>query len=197
VKPVEAFLTDLDAEWTGGGGERISLHVIGSAALMLRHDYERGTKDSDVLETMELTPDIKTRLRSLAGKGTVFASRHGMYLDIVLGALPFLPQQPLYHPAASLAGLKRFSIWALDAVDVVVSKLTRFNGTDAKDIRAMVVAGHVPHGRLVSRFEAAVDAFSMDARADDLKRCLGNLHAVERDFFLLPESGIDLPEWGS
>lgn len=195
MKLVEAFLTDLDAQWSGPEERKIPLRVIGSAALMIQHDYERGTKDSDVLETLEMTPEIKGRLQELAGKGTAFASRHRMYLDIVSGGLPFLPQRPLCHQAESLAGLKHFAVEALDVVDVAVSKLTRFNASDARDIEAMVAAGHVPHGRLITRFKAAVDAFSMDARAEDFKKYLENLHAVERDYFALPESEIKLPDW--
>ena len=34
---------------------KVRLRVIGSSALMLQTDYARGTKDSDVLETADLT----------------------------------------------------------------------------------------------------------------------------------------------
>jgi hypothetical protein len=49
--------------------------------------------------------------------------------------------------------------------------------------------------RLVERFRAAVDAFSGDARAEDLPRYVRNLHRVERDFLLVPETEIELPDW--
>ena len=47
---IKEFLTEIDAKWKPIGGEPILLQVIGSAALMLQCDYERGTKDGDVLE---------------------------------------------------------------------------------------------------------------------------------------------------
>lgn len=49
--------------------------------------------------------------------------------------------------------------------------------------------------RLVERFRLAVDVFSGDARADDLPRYVGNLHRVEREYFGVPESDIELPDW--
>ena len=195
MKPVEAFFTDLDSRWNGPAPGRTPLRIIGSAALMLQADYERRTKDSDVLETRGMTADIKERLLGLAGRGTDFARRHGMYLDIVLGALPLLPQQAFFHPVAGLGRLRHFSIEVLDVVDVVVSKLRRFNADDSRDVAAMVQLGKVPHDRLIERFKAAVDMFSTDARAQDLPRCVSNLNAVELDCFAVAKSDIELPDW--
>ena len=48
---LEAFFTDLDQAWTEPVEHPIALHLIGSTALMLPTSYQRGTKDSDVLET--------------------------------------------------------------------------------------------------------------------------------------------------
>ena len=193
---VDDFLTDLDRRWSPTGSEKIVLHVIGSTALMLRTGYERGTKDSDVLETAALTDDIKDRLRALAGKDTALHARHGLYLDIVSQAIPFLPQRPLLHPLPKLnATLRHFSVEVLDVVDVVVTKLKRFNSADASDIKAMVDRSLVDHRTLVERFRSAVDMFSGEARAEDLPRYVRHLHRVERDYLLVEESKIDLPDW--
>ena len=90
--------------------------------------------------------------------------------------------------------LKNFTIEALDVVDVVVSKLKRFNSDDANDIRAMADRKLIAHKLLVSRFEAAVDWFSMDARLAEVPRYVRNLHRVERDILGVPESTIEIPE---
>ena len=50
MQAVEAFLKDIDAAWPSAHA-KIRLRIIGSTALMLQTSYERGTKDSDVLET--------------------------------------------------------------------------------------------------------------------------------------------------
>jgi len=37
--------------------------------------------------------------------------------------------------------------------------------------------------------------FSYDARAEDLPKYVVNLHRVERDFFGIAPTKIDLPDW--
>lgn len=195
MKAIEEFFLELDSLWRDSAPDRIPLKVIGSGALMLQTDYDRGTKDGDVLQTHHLTPQISERLLKLAGQGSDMAKRRRMYLEIVHNALPLLPQRPVFHPVPAFASLRHFSIEVLDVVDVVVSKFKRFNANDAKDVESMIKLGKVPHGQLVERFRLAVDAFSIDAGAEDLPRCVRNLNAAERDYFRLPESDIELSDW--
>ncbi len=192
---IEQLLEEIDRRWTPSSQEKIPLRVIGSSALMLQAKYVRGTKDGDVLETRDITPNVKARLIALAGDGTELHKRFGMYLDVVVGALPMLPQKAVFHPVRGLGKLKNFRVEALDVVDVVVSKLTRLNKTDDADIRAMVDLGLVPHKRLIERFEAAMDRLLLDARAQDLPKIIRNLHHVERDYLVVPPTEIELPDW--
>lgn len=193
---VSELLREIDRRWTATGEGKVVLRIIGSSALMLQTGYERGTKDSDVLETVSLTDELKRRLLSLAGKDTALHQRHNLYVDIVSQAIPFLPQVPLFHPLAELnEQLRHFTVEVLDVVDVVVSKLKRFHANDASDIRAMVDLSRVEHRVLLERFRSAVDVFSGDARAEDLPRYVKQLNRVERDYLLVPESKIDLPAW--
>jgi len=46
---------------------------------MLQVDYERATKDGDVLETNSVTAAVKSQLISLAGKDTEIQKRRGRY----------------------------------------------------------------------------------------------------------------------
>jgi hypothetical protein len=149
VSALEEFFRDLDKQWRWPGDAKIGLRLIGSAALMLQTNYERGTKDSDVLETTSLTDEIKTRLLAIAGKDSRLLDRHRLYLEIVASGIPFLPRGPVWHPVAALnANLEHFRIEALDVVDVVVSKFKRAHAVDMDDIAAMIDAGVVPHARL-------------------------------------------------
>ena len=91
---VDDFFADVDRRWTKRE-DRIPLHIIGSVALLLGTDYRRGTKDSDVVQTRELTDGIKARLLGVAGKGTAIHQRHGMYIEVVSSGFPFLPHVPL------------------------------------------------------------------------------------------------------
>lgn len=192
---LEEFFRDLDAQWPSVDA-KIRLRLIGSAALMLQTDYQRGTKDSDILETTNLTDEIKARLLTIAGKSSRLFERHRLYLEIVAPGLPFLPQAPLWHPLVSLnASLGRFEIEVLDVVDVVVSKFKRAHTVDMDDVAAMVDKGIVHHARLIERFRSAVDVFSCDARASELPKYVAALHRAERDYFGVPETEIELPEW--
>ena len=163
---------------------------------MLQTGYERGTKDSDVLETDDVTAHVKQRLLDLAGKDSELHRKHRIYVDIVLNGVPFLPQKALYHPQTAFnATLRHLELEVLDVVDVVVAKLKRFHANDRSDIEAMVERNLVPHGRLVTRFEEAVDYFSGDARAEDLPAYVRNLNTVERDFLGVATTCVELPGW--
>lgn len=192
---IEDFFREVDGRWTWPAPTRIPLRLIGSTALMLQTAYERGTKDSDVLETVDLLPETKDRLLVIAGAGTELHRRRRLYLEIVGNGLPFLPWPPAWRSVGSLGDLQHFEVSVLDIVDVVVSKLKRLNDNDLSDITAMVDLDLVPHEPLLNRFRSAVDVFSGDARAEDLPRYVANLHRIERDMLGVSETEIELPSW--
>ncbi len=187
------FFQGIDESWTWPHDEKIPLRIIGSTALMLQVNYERGTKDSDVLETNELGQQTQERLIQLAGKDTKVFRAHRLYIDFVASGIPFLPHPPDYHLLP--LSLTHFELRVLDVVDVVISKLKRFSPNDLSDIRAMVEGDHVPHSILIKRFESAVDFFAGDARSEDLPKYIENLNQVERDLFGVEETVIDVPSW--
>ena len=198
MRPVDDFLAAVDDQWTPrvAGVAKTRLRIIGCSALLLQTDYARGTKDSDILETAEILPDTKARLLKLAGRGTELHLRHRHYLEFVPGGLPLLRQNPLWHSHARMrARLRHFEIEVLDVVDVVVSKLKRLHADDASDIEAMVERGLVPHSSLLECFRDAVDFHALGAGADDVARCLANLHWLERDVLGVTETEIELPDW--
>ncbi|HSN30415.1 MAG TPA: DUF6036 family nucleotidyltransferase [Kofleriaceae bacterium] len=192
---VRDFFADVDRGWPAQL-PRAQLSLIGCAALIVQASYERGTKDSDVFETTDLSAPVKAFLLQHAGPGSELHKRRHLYVDIVANGVPFLPHAPRWlKPVGLNDGYTNIELLALDIVDVVVSKLKRFNANDQSDIDAMVTAGHVRHADLVRRFRAAVDEFSADARAEDLPKYVTHLHRVERDMLGVPESDIELPPW--
>jgi hypothetical protein len=196
VRQIRRFLQDIDQRWTRSEAGKQPLCLIGSCALMLQTDYERGTKDGDVLHTVDLTEDVRSRLLALAGPQTDLHRRHAMYLEVVAQGLPLLAQTPLWHPLPELnAVLSSFEIRVLDVLDVVVSKLARFHPDDRADILAMVKRGLVSHRSLLARFEAAIDVWKDGAHADKLPACVRNLNRLERDYLGIEESEIELPSW--
>jgi hypothetical protein len=189
---IKEFFRQLDKAWKPQGREPITLPVIGSTALFLQCDYERGTKDSDILELEEI-PEGKDLLE-LAGEGSAFAAKHRMYLQIVTRGFPFLPPQALFHPVDSLnKSLKNFQVKALDIVDVVVSKLKPFRVQDQDDIQAVVNLGLVDPDKLLERFILTKERWLMDSRGRDLPGYIENLNLVQRDWLLVGETEIELP----
>ncbi|HEX6242785.1 MAG TPA: hypothetical protein VFZ61_17855 [Polyangiales bacterium] len=76
-----------------------------------------------------------------------------------------------------------------------MSKLARFHSDDRDDVQAMIKRGLVSHDALIERFEAAKDVRQYTAYADDLPRYVANLNRVERDYFGVDETEIELPGW--
>lgn len=193
MKSIERFFRDLDAAWKDKG-ERILFQVIGSTALMLQFDYERLTNDSDVIETAQFTAPVKAKLEGLAGKNSPLFSRYRLYLDIVNSAIPFILPRANYRPVPSMNGLKNFNVHVLDVLDVAVSKLARFKASDVGDIRAVVELGLISHTAFVARFRDVLVAHCLDARREDFPKYLRNLNTIERDFFHVEETAIDIDE---
>jgi hypothetical protein len=195
VPPVHDLIRAIDQAWSGSDS-KILLRIIGASALGLRTGYDRGTKDSDVLETAELDRETKARLLELAGPDKPLAKRHQIYIEFVASGLPLLPQTPNWVDLPELnQDLEHFRVEVLDVTDVVVSKLKRLHGNDKRDIDAMIDRRMVSHPFLIERFNAAVDYLLLDSRAADLPRYIENLHEVERDLFLVDETEIELPSW--
>jgi hypothetical protein len=102
VKIIEEFLLEIDHRWKPEAHHKISLKIIGSAALLPQVEYDRGTKDSDVLETSDITPSIKQKLLALAGKGSLLSKSYRIYLDVVASGIPFLPYDAIYHKIGNI-----------------------------------------------------------------------------------------------
>ena len=192
---IENFLRDIDAHWTPPLPAPLTLRILGSTALLLQTPYRRGTKDSDVLETPEITPAVNAALLRLAGKETPLHRRHRMYLELLGPSFPFLPEEPVWHRHDFAPPLLHLRIEVLDVTDVCVAKLARFHSTDRDDIKAMADEERIDPQRFVARFQSAAARWQMDARADRLPGIIRNLREVQRDFLFVTGSEDDLPPW--
>lgn len=196
MSPFVNLLVDVDRRWDAVDDARIELRIIGASALLMQSDYNRATKDSDVLETDELDAKTKARLLALAGAGTELARRHRLYVEMVPQGLPLLPAQPDWHARPEInRQLAHFVVCTLDIHDVVLSKLLRFSANDISDIEAMVGRELVTHSRLLARFRSAIGWLAESARGHLAAACVANFNRVERDMFVVRESAIELPDW--
>lgn len=191
---INDFFLALDDAWKPVGREPIPLEIIGSAAIMLQCDgYDRGTKDSDVLESRESRPEVDAQLKELAGdRDKPLFKQNRFYIDIVRRGIPFLPAKPVFNTVPGLT-LKNFVVTALHPSDIVVSKLKLYRPEDSDDIRALADRGLLDHGLIVKRFLLAAERFALDARAEDVPRYLKNLRRVERDILAVEPAAIELP----
>lgn len=196
MQRVRDFFGEIDQKWPTDPPEKLRLRIIGCSALMLQTNYDRGTKDSDVFDAIDLAVETKEHLLRLAGAETEIARRRLMYVEIVANGIPFLPHDPFWHPIDEVNGaLQRLEVLALDVVDVVVAKLKPFRPNDKADIDAMIERDLVPHDRLVERFRCAADDWAGGALADRLPQYIKNLNEVERDMLGVDETEIELPSW--
>lgn len=188
---VNDFFEELDRLWAPASEPRIRLKVFGSVALFLQTDFERTTKDADVLATSDLPTDVLGRLVLLAGRRSALSQKTGMFLDMVSPSVPMMPADPLWHDDFSHR-LQNFDIQCLDVADVLVSKLKRFSKRDQDDVQEMIVGGHVEHERMLSRFLSVIERYRFSARAADLEEMAVRFNQVERDMFLVDETHFDL-----
>lgn len=192
---VREFLRAIDDAWSPRPAQKLTLRVIGSTALMLQSNYARGTKDSDIVQTDSVTPQIADQLVALAGPNTKLFQRFRMYIQVVNSAILFKRQTVAWCTPSGLEDLRSFHVEAMSIVDVVVSKLKRFDANDRDDIAAMIDRELVSHEELVACFRQAVD-FTDDAKSDRLPQWIANLHRVERDSFGIDvPTEIELPSW--
>lgn len=191
---VNDFFRDIDRQWSLHGETKVPLRIIGSTALMLQTNYARGTKDSDVIETVAITPAIKEHLLNLAPQDpeSEIFKKYRMYIDVVGQGIPFLSQMPRCHLLSDLnTSLTHLELEVLDVVDVVVSKLKRFSVNDRRDIQEMVDRDLVDNDQLVECFRAAIDACSM--AAIDFREIVKNFHYVQYEMLMTSETAIELP----
>jgi len=197
MTPPEALLLDLDKLWQSQGEPRIRIRILGSMSLMLQTDYARGTKDGDILYAHPVDGRVKDQLLALGGQGTELAVRHRVYIDVVSSGILMLPAHPEYiHLPDLTAKLAHFEVEALSIPDVVITKLKPFRPTDIADITAMIDRGHITHEQFLSKFRSAVDRFADSATgAAKLSKIVENFNQVERDYFGVEETEIELPPW--
>jgi len=183
----EDFLDDLDDKWTEMSGSHLELKVLGSTALFLQTGYERGTKDSDIIKTHQMSKELCDLLDELAGKGSPLHQKHRVYLDIVGPNVPMLPREPIWQPYTGVR-LRNFRVSVLDIADVLVSKLKRFHGDDQDDIQAMIDNKALTHEHMLERFFLVIDRYRHDGQSRHLPKMAQRFNDIERDGFLVDET---------
>lgn len=145
--PWDAFLQDLDAALP----EPVHLECLGGFVVTQFYGFARETNDVDFLSA---EPSRQSALlRDLAGESRPLHRRHGVYLQRVtnLYAFPDSYEDRLIEmfPGA----YPRLRLFALEAHDLVLTKLERHNARDREDALYLYSRGLISPATLQSRYD--------------------------------------------
>lgn len=160
AEPWRAFLSHVDALVN----QDVRLHCCGGFVVTVRYGMARTTADLDVLSI--LPDDDQRTLAVRAGRGSALHQTHGVYLDVVtVATYPDTYQDRLteMHPGL----FRHLHLLALDAHDLVLTKLTRNADRDRGDIVYLATAVPLDVAVLRDRYQRELRPYvGLPARED-------------------------------
>jgi hypothetical protein len=110
---------------------RVQLHCLGGFVLAVRHRLPRTTSDVDYIEVVPR--DAMETLQRIAGRTSPLARKHRLYFQHV--GVASLPESYVERLTELLPGaFDNLRMLALEAHDLVLSKLARNHPVDREDI---------------------------------------------------------------
>jgi hypothetical protein len=137
AEPWRSFLRDLDELLKGP----IELRCLGGFVVTQHYGVGRTTSDIDFLAVIRQSSEDD--IEALAGKGSPLNRRYGLYVQYVGVVTPpadYASRLTRMFPAASW---KQLSLFALDPIDLVLSKLERNADRDREDFLSLARAGYL------------------------------------------------------
>ncbi len=161
------FLRDIDSRFDGENPKaKIPLYVLGGAAAVVAYGSKRATTDIDAwIEDAR----IRTKLRTLAGEGTVLAKKHQIYFQPANMTLMLIEEPEWRERSIELlrGKLKHFTVMAASKEDLILSKLSRYNDRDREDIRFLAEERKADVKKLIDYYKAARDYYVGNRRTLD------------------------------
>ena len=145
-EPWQAFLEDVDRALTAP----VVLHCLGGFVLTCCYGLPRQTNDIDFIET-EASGDEE--LIALAGRGSRLYRRHKVCFQRVAGVALFPEGYARRLVGVDLPTLTHLRLKALEAHDLVLSKLDRYLAVDREDIKFLATAAPIDLDVLRARYE--------------------------------------------
>jgi Nucleotidyltransferase of unknown function (DUF6036) len=145
-EPWRSFLAELDKQLQQG----VELHCLGGFVLTVLYGVPRITGDIDYLTA--LPAEREAELRRLAGPESVLARTHRVYLQRV--GVEDVPDGYDGRLIDLRAGLKKVRLLALEAYDLVLSKLTRNHPKDREDAKYLIKSQNLDPSILRGRFQS-------------------------------------------
>lgn len=146
AEPWRSFLRDLDAGLKGF----VELRCLGGFVVAQQYGIGRETADIDFLAAIAQSPADDVEI--LAGLGSSLHRRHRLYVQRVGVATPpsgYADRLARMFPAAPW---KRLRLFALDAIDLALTKLERNAERDREDVLRLAQAGRLDPVALRDRY---------------------------------------------
>jgi hypothetical protein len=161
VEPWRSFLADLDALVD----HEVQLHCCGGFVVTAMYGLARTTADVDVLSV--LPHDDLRGLVAVAGRGSKLHQTHGVYLDVVtVATAPDSYEDRLQEMYPGV--FRRLRLFALDAHDLVLAKLTRNADRDRGDVEYLATAVPLDVAVLRQRYYNEMRSYLGVPERDDL-----------------------------
>lgn len=146
-----SFLDVLDQRLYGHG--RLTVYLIGGAAITLAYDQENRTADLDLI-------DAPAILETIAGKESSLAKHHHVYiscLDEIIFSAPS-DWRTRARPVILPKPLRHLDIRVACAEDICLGKLARLEIRDIEDIEALFAQRQLSTDTLLSRLNQNIAA---------------------------------------
>src|SRR5438552_489516 len=145
-EPWRSFLHDFDAQLKGA----VALRCLGGFVVTQQYGIGRGTSDIDFLSVTTVSADDNVEV--LGGLSSDLYKKYRVYLQYVGIATPpcdYAARLQRMFPAARWAKLQLF---ALDPIDLALSKLQRNSDRDREDVLRLAQAGFIECDVLKARY---------------------------------------------
>jgi len=146
AEPWRSFLRDLDERLKGA----IELRCLGGFVVTQHYGIGRTTSDIDFPTVIAQSPE--DNVEALAGLGSGLHRKYRLYVQHVgIATLPsgYAARLTRMFPAASW---KRLNLFALDPIDLALSKLERNAERDREDVIGLARAGYLDRDLLKHRY---------------------------------------------
>lgn len=164
--PWDKFLTEVD----GLLPEPVELHCLGGFVVVALYGFPRPTSDIDLLS---VCPSNQAEyLQEIAGKGSKLHKKYGVWLQNTGGIVTYPDDYESRLIAIFHGRFKNLSLKALEAYDLVLSKLDRNWQKDREDVEYLAKHAPLDAEILRKRYEKELRSYMADAIAQKLDNTL-------------------------
>jgi hypothetical protein len=145
-EPWRSFLHDFDRQLKGA----VELRCLGGFVVTQQYGIGRGTSDIDFLSVT--TASAEDNVEVLGGLGSDLYRKYRVYLQYVGIATPPCDYGDRLQPMFSATQWTKLQLFALDPIDLALSKLERNSDRDREDVLRLARAGYIDCGVLKARY---------------------------------------------